>query len=572
MKPPATAPNFATSEKPDVAMGGTGLHDGGPHRPRLRLSALALLVVVACRASVGPPPPSPQVPAAAPLSSGALDPDRLAPVRAYIAGAWATLTRSHEQLPEAAIDPKFPQGDTTKPLPVFVATSEDRAAVARTIASVLPPARAARIELRPLAARAGVVNVPGLLYLPRPYVVPGGRFNEMYGWDSYFIVLGLLRDGQVKLARDQTDNFLYEVAHYGKVLNANRTYYLSRSQPPLISGMVRAVYAATRDREWLEKAQPALLSTHKFWTSPPHLAGDTGLSRYFDTGTGPAPEVESDERDGEGRTHYDRARTYYETRTVDAYDADVYFDRQRRTLTPQFFVGDRSMRESGFDPSERWGPFGVDVTHYAPVCLNVLLAVLEQDLAEFSRILGDPEGVARWEKALAERRARIDRYLWDAPAGLYFDWNFTRGARRVYPFATTFWPLWAGLASPTQAMRVHAELPRFERPGGIRTSDRETGNQWDAPFGWAPLQLFAVLGLKRYGHEADARRIADSFLSMVVEDFERRGTILEKYDVERRDSQVEARIHFGYADNQVGFGWTNGVFLELLEIFFPGRT
>jgi alpha,alpha-trehalase len=536
-----------------------------------QLLAAFLVLLAACRASVSPPPASPQVKTSeGPLSTGVLSPERIAPVRAYIAGAWATLTRSHEQLPEAAADPKFPPREPGAPLPVYVAASEDRAAVARTIARVLPPLRAARIDLRTLPARPSTNLPPGLLYLPRPYVVPGGRFNEMYGWDSYFIVLGLLRDGQMALARDQTDNFLYEVQHYGKVLNANRSYYLSRSQPPLISGMVRAVYAATGDREWLTKALPALEATHRFWTTAPHLAGDTGLSRYFDTGTGPAPEVQSDERDSEGRTHYDRARTYYETKTVDAYDVNVYFDRQRRALTPEFYVGDRSMRESGFDPSERWGPFNVDVTNFAPVCLNVLLAVLEHDLAEFSRILGDPEGVARWEKAFAERRTRIDRYLWDPPAGLYFDWNFTRKVRRVYPFATTFWPLWAGLASPTQATRVQAELPRFERPGGIRTSDRETGNQWDAPFGWAPLQLFAALGLKRYGFDTDARRIADSFLAMVVEDFERRGTIVEKYDVERRKSEVEARIHFGYADNQIGFGWTNGVFLELLATFFGG--
>jgi alpha,alpha-trehalase len=133
----------------------------------------------------------------------------------------------------------------------------------------------------------------------------------------------------------------------------------------------------------------------------------------------------------------------------------------------------------------------------------------------------------------------------------------------VYPFATTFWPLWAGLASPQQAAAVAAQLPRFARPGGLRTSERVTGNQWDAPFGWAPLQLFAVQGLARYGFGAQANGIARGFLSLVVEDFERRGAIVEKYDVERRTSDVSA-IQFGYAENQVGFGWTNGVFLEVL--------
>jgi alpha,alpha-trehalase len=280
--------------------------------------------------------------------------------------------------------------------------------------------------------------------------------------------------------------------------------------------------------------------------------------------------VVAGERDAQGRTHYDRVRAYYRTHDVDAYDVSEYYDRARDRLTPLFYVGDRSMRESGFDPSDRFGPFGVDVIHYAPVCLNVLLAVLEQDLAAISSELGR-EAPERWQRLASERSQRLQRYLWDAPTGLYLDWNFQRGQRRQYPFATTFWPLWAGLASPEQAARVRANLPVFERPGGLRTSDRVTGNQWDAPFGWAPLQLFATLGLDRYGFHEDAQRVSRAFLSLVVEDYERRGAIVEKYDVERRSSQVEAGIHFGYAENQVGFGWTNGVFLELLARLPPSR-
>jgi alpha,alpha-trehalase len=520
---------------------------------------LACALALGCR-SVAPPAPPP----AAPGPADALAPARLAPVRAYIARGWGVLTRSNRDLPEAALDPKFPLPPGT-PHPVYLAPGEDQTAIARALTAVLSPARLRTIALRPLPPEApATVDPPGLLYLPLPYVVPGGRFNEMYGWDSYFIVLGLLRDGQVELARGQTEDFLYEVERYGKVLNANRTYYLTRSQPPLLSGMVRAVYAATRDRRWLARARTSLEATHAFWTRPPHLAGDTGLSRYFDTGQGPAPEVVRSERDAEGRSHYDRARAYFRTHAVDAYDVAAFYDRGREALTPLFFVGDRSMRESGFDPSERWGPFGVDVIHYAPVCLNVLLAVLEQDLAAIAGELGDAPGAARWQALVAERRGRIDRYLWDEESGLYLDWSFQHGKRRRYPFATTFWPLWAGLASPAQAGRVRANLGLFERPGGVRTSERVTGNQWDAPFGWAPLQLGAVRGLERYGYRAEAARVARAFLGMVVEDFERRGAIVEKYDVERRSSQVEAGIRFGYAENQVGFGWTNGVFLDLL--------
>ena len=142
-------------------------------------------------------------------------------------------------------------------------------------------------------------------------MVPGGRFNEMYGWDSYFIVLGLLRDERAALARDMVDNFLYEVRHYGGVLNANRTYYLTRSQPPLLAEMVLALYHATGDRAWLAGARDALVAVYEHWLAPPHLIPSLGLSRYFDHGEGPAPEVVAGERDAQGHDHYDRVRAWF---------------------------------------------------------------------------------------------------------------------------------------------------------------------------------------------------------------------------------------------------------------------
>jgi alpha,alpha-trehalase len=516
------------------------------------------LALVAALAACRPPAP------ALPGPEGELTPRRLERVRKYIAEGWTALTRSNRDLPVAARDPKFPHPPGA-PWPVYLAPTEDRAAVERRLAELLTPAQRAEIDLRPL----GDNPEPGLLYLPEPYVVPGGRFNEMYGWDSYFIALGLAQDQQQERARQQTDNFFYEVERYGKVLNANRSYYLTRSQPPLLSQMVWLVKAP--DEAWLRRAQKAMESTHRYWTSPPHLAGDTGLSRYFDSGRGPAPEVVHGERDAQGATHYDRVRAFYKSHTVTDYDVSQFYDREHDKLTELFYVGDRSMRESGFDPSDRFGPFGVDVIHQAPVCLNTLLAVLEGDLAQLASMFGERASAERWNHLAQERRKRIDRYLWDEARGLYFDWNFQTGKRRAYPFATTFWPLWARLASPEQAARVRTSLPLFERPGGLRTSDRVTGSQWDAPYGWAPLQLFAVRGLENYGFHEDAERIARSFLTLVVEDFERRGAIVEKYDVERRTSQVEAGIKFGYSENVVGFGWTNGVFLELAERYGDGE-
>lgn len=489
--------------------------------------------------------------------------ERIEAVRAYIRAGWSTLTRSNADLPEAARDPKLhlPPG---QPFPVYLSPREDRERVERELRKELGPDRFATIDLRTLPADLGAIREHGLLYLPRPYVVPGGRFNEMYGWDSYFIQVGLLRDGRLDLARDMVQNFLYEVEHYGTVLNANRTYYLTRSQPPFLTRMVLGVFEETRDRPWLRRTVPAIEAYYRFWTEQPHLLRDLGLSRYYDRGEGPAPEVVSDERDAEGRTHYDRAREYYRTHAVADYDVSRYYDREKDRLTPLFFKGDRSMRESGFDPSERFGALGVDVIHYAPVCLNALLYRMEEDAAEIQRALGRPDEASRWRDRARARRAAIDRHLWDEEAGLYFDYDFETRQRRHYEFATTFYPLWAGAATPEQARRVRDNLPLFEAPGGILTSTRVTGYQWDAPFGWAPLQMIAVAGLRRYGFDEDADRVASKFLAVVVKEFDEHGGILEKYDVKRRESDVSADIRFGYSSNEIGFGWTNAAFLELL--------
>jgi len=416
----------------------------------------------------------------------------------------------------------------------------------------------------PLPTDTKAITRHGLLYVPHPYVVPGGRFNEMYGWDSYFIQVGLLLDGETQRAKDIADNFVYEIENYGTLLNANRTYYLSRSQPPFLTQMLLGVYAQTHDSAWLRAAMPAVEEYYRFWTSEPHLIPELGLSRYYDLGDGPAPEVLSDERDEQGLSHYDRVREYYKGHEVGDYDVALYYDRKADRLTDLFYKGDRSMRESGFDPSDRFGPFNVDIIHYAPVCLNSLLYQMEREAAEIARILGDPQRAAIWEKRAESRHERIDRYLWDADSGLYLDYDFKTGKRRNYPFATTFYPLWVGTASKEQAARLVKNLPLFEAPGGLRTSTRVTGNQWDAPFGWAPLQQIPILGLRRYGFSADADRIARKWIALVAKEFAEHGTIVEKYDVERRESDVAAAIRFGYGANQIGFGWTNGSVLVLL--------
>jgi alpha,alpha-trehalase len=267
--------------------------------------------------------------------------------------------------------------------------------------------------------------------------------------------------------------------------------------------------------------------------------------------------------DAEGRTHYDRVKEFYRTNEVTDYDVSRFYDRASDALTPAFYKGDRSMRESGFDPSDRFGPFSADITSHNPVCLNSLLYVMERDAAEITRLLGRHADARAWESRARARAERVNRLLWDEAEGLYLDYNFARGARRPYPFVTTFYPLWAGLATPQQAARVAANLPRFERPGGLLTSTNVSGSQWDAPFGWAPMQLVAAEGLRRYGHAREADRVSVNFLSLVLKEFVEHHVIVEKYDVVRRDSQVTAGLRFGYASNEIGFGWTNAAFAEL---------
>ncbi len=514
---------------------------------------LAALVCLCAAGATSAQDASAELPAAA----------RLEAVHAYVRKAWTTLTRSLDDLPAAAVDPKLhlPAG---KPYPVYLSRRENRARVERELRRRLG-GEFARIELRVLPADWRRIEQHGLLYLPHPYVVPGGRFNEMYGWDSYFIQVGLLRDGGLQRARDLVDNFVYQIEHYGTLLNANRTYFLSRSQPPFLTAMLLGVFERTGDRAWLRRSLPAVESYYRFWTSPPHLIPGTPLSRYYDQGEGPAPEVVSDEKDEAGRTHYDRVRAWYKAHEVPDYDLARYYDRAADALTPLFYKGDRSMRESGFDPSNRFGPFNTDVIHYAPVCLNALLYRMEQDTARIHEILGRGAQAARWRRRAELRRAAMDELLWDARAGLYFDYQFETRSRRAYEFASTFYPLWVGAASPEQAARVRANLARFEAPGGLLTSTQVSGSQWDAPFGWAPLQLIAVQGLRRYGFADDAARLSRRFLSLVTKEFEEHGVIVEKYDVRRRESDVAGDLRFGYSTNVVGFGWTNAVYVELLD-------
>jgi alpha,alpha-trehalase len=488
--------------------------------------------------------------------------DQLRAIQKYIKQSWHSLTRSSAQLAKAAPDPKF------KPMangrwPVYVSRRENIKNIEQSLRAQMSPDDFATIEIRMLPEKLSEIQEHGLLYLPYPYVVPGGRFNEMYGWDSYFTQVGLVRDGEIQLARNMTDDFLYQIEHYGKILNANRTYYLSRSQPPFLTQMILNVYRKRRNVVWLRTTLPAIEKYYRFWIQEPHLTKQTGLSRYYDLGDGPAPEVLSGERDDKGRDHYDLVKDYYRTHNFKDYDLSQYYDKAKDQLTDLFYKGDRTMRESGFDPSNRFGPFNIDIIHYDPVCLNSLLYLMETDTAEILKILGRAGEARVWTNRAEERRKRINSLMWDEQDGLYYDYNFAEKKLRRYPFVTTFYPLWVGVADERRAARIVANLHLFERPGGLLTSTSVSGSQWDAPFGWAPTEMIAIQGLRRYGYNKEADRITVNFLSTILKEFIQHNTIVEKYDVERRESEVSAGLKFGYKSNEIGFGWTNAAFTEL---------
>jgi alpha,alpha-trehalase len=432
---------------------------------------------------------------------------------------------------------------------------------------------------------------PGLLYLEHKYVVPGGRFNEMYGWDSYFIILGLVRAGRIDLARGMVENFFFEIEHYGTILNANRAYYLTRSQPPFLTSMIMAVYEAEKaaghkDRAWLEKAYGYASRDYENWNREPHLAGSTGLSRYYDFGNGPAPESLKDEAGSYRKVagyfllHPQPGRNYlaenardsepgtgfqYSVQICDAphTTAKPECEAARKiSLSPDYYKGDRSMRESGFDISFRFGPYGSATHHYAPICLNSLLYKTEKDLQAMEEILDRKDDAQKWLQRADARKDRIQKYLWDPARRLFFDYDFETGVRSSYEYITTFYPLWAGLATPEQAHELVRNLGIFEQAGGLAMSNTDARVQWDYPYGWAPTQIVAIEGLRRYGFNDDANRISYNFLATIAENFRRDGTIREKYNLVTRSS--EAGVHAGYSQNVIGFGWTNAAFLIFL--------
>ena len=370
----------------------------------------------------------------------------------------------------------------------------------------------------------------------KPFVVPGGRFNEMYGWDSYFESLGLIADGKIQLARDMVDNFVYEINHYGKILNANRSYYLTRSQPPFLTSMALAVYnrlpKTDASRQWIEKVLLAAIKEyHTVWMNSDHLT-PTGLSRYYGTGIGIPPEVE------EG--HFDAVLEPYSRKHH--LSLSEFSDKYQKGLInepelDQFFVNDRAMRESGHDTTYRWRIHGTDqCADFVTVDLNALLYKYELDIAMTIQDVFDGqiggETAEHWFERAKTRKERILNYLWNPEKQIFYDYYLPDNKQSDYISATAFYPLWACYPNHPETKILNQDqadafirkaLTCLETNGGVLSGAKASlekygikgvERQWDYPNGWAPLQWITYKGLKNYGKTALADTIAERWINL----------------------------------------------------------
>jgi alpha,alpha-trehalase len=393
-----------------------------------------------------------------------------------------------------------------------------------------------------------------LLALPWPYVVPGGRFRELYYWDSYFTMLGLAESGRNDLLQDMVHDFAYLIDTYGHVPNGTRTYYLSRSQPPFFFKMVELVSMDDPARAFAQYL-PQLKREYSFW-----MEGSRGLR----TGTAHRRVVAMPDGSILNRYWDDR-----DSPRDESYAEDMDLARTSRRPPRQLFRDIRAAAESGWDFSSRWfadagDPGTIDTTEIVPSDLNSLLFGLENAIRAGCARQANAACVKEFAARAAARHAAIDRYLWEASLGAYLDYRWTRRARIERVSAATLYPLFVGLSSDAQATAVASTTEaQLLKPGGIVTTPLDTGQQWDAPNGWAPLQWIAISGLRHYGRTALAETIACRWMRNVNTVYDQSGRLVEKYDVIRTGRKGGG----GEYPLQDGFGWTNGVMRKLGALY-----
>ena len=389
-----------------------------------------------------------------------------------------------------------------------------------------------------------------LLKLPKPYIVPGGRFNEFFYWDSYFIMLGLQVSGRVEMMENIVENCSYLIQNVGFVPNASRTHFLSRSQPPYFSLMLDLLFETTKDENIYIKYHDTLEKEYAFWMNGKEnleygssknrvvktINGDI-LNRYYDTENEPRPEsylidIEDSENAGE-----------------------------------EFYRNIRSACESGWDFSSRWFADGeniktIETLSLAEVDLNCLLWHLEKTLVKSSALKNFTEKEIEFSERAAKRRQMIDQYFWDENSGTYKDYHTKKNAQTPSEHIAALYPLFLQLASDEQAKAVSKIIAeKFLYQGGLVTTTKNSGQQWDLPNAWAPYQWLGFKAMKNYGFEDLAQKIKNNWCSNVERVYNNTGKLMEKYNA----LDTETIAGGGEYPNQDGFGWTNGVYLKLKQ-------
>jgi len=389
-----------------------------------------------------------------------------------------------------------------------------------------------------------------LLPLPHPYVVPGGRFREIYYWDSYFTMLGLEQSGRHDLVESMVQDFAFLIDSYGHVPNGTRSYYLSRSQPPFFFEMV-ALFSPKDSAAAYARYLPQLKREYAFW-----MDGDNALQ------PGNAHRRVVSMPDGSILNRYWDDRN---TPRDESYREDTELARQSGRPTQSVFRDIRAAAESGWDFGSRWFADGrtrasINTTEIVPIDLNSLLYGLEQAIRAGCHRRSDQTCARDFERRAKVRAAAIDRYLWDEADGAYYDYQWTKSAPIKRVSAAILYPLFVGMASDSQAEAIGKITTRdLLKAGGVVTTPLNTGEQWDAPNGWAPIQWIAVDGLHRYGQNLLAERIACRWMWNVEDLYRKTGKLVEKYDV----ASVGQSGGGGEYPTQDGFGWTNGVMRKL---------
>jgi alpha,alpha-trehalase len=408
-----------------------------------------------------------------------------------------------------------------------------------------------------------------------PFIVPGGRFNEMYGWDSYFITMGLLIDDKVDLAFGMAENFKYQIDHYGKILNANRSYYLTRTQPPLYTSLIIDIIEKSNPEiSWIERHLKTAIKEYKtVWMEDGKRLTANGLNRYKAEGIGLPFEVEEGHFDDileKYAPKYNLSTREFEKKYLEREILDADLDH--------YFTHDRSMRESGHDTTNRLVGICADLN---TVAINSLLYKYECDISflisnHFSdKFIYNTDQIYSsnyWNKKAEERKQKINELCWNEENGIYYDYNFEIEKQHHFEAATTFYPLWAKIATQEQAeILIKKTLPKFKMKGGIagstksavaKVSDNAPVRQWDYPFGWAPHQIFLWKGLLNYNFQDEAQEMIYRWLWLITRNaVDYNGTIPEKFDLSISSHKIFAEYgnvgtEFNYITEE-GFGWMN---------------